>query len=80
MMKSQQDRMAQMKANMPQGGTNTSSFKVNGKPVSKAEYDAFMAKNPQLGQNMQNPQNVVKGNPELSRIKKMAGMPDDNDW
>jgi len=80
MMKSQQDRMAQMKANMPAGGTNTSSFKVNGKPVSKAEYDAFMAKNPQLGQNMQNPQNVVKGNPELSRIKKMAGMPDDNDW
>jgi hypothetical protein len=80
MMKSQQDRMAQMKANMPQGGTNTSSFKVNGKPVSKAEYDAFMAKNPQLGQNMQNPQNVVKGNPELARMKKMAGMPDDNDW
>jgi len=80
MMKSQQDRMAQMKANMPQGGTNTSSFKVNGKPVSKAEYDAFMAKNPQLGQNMQNPQNVVKGNPELARMKKMAGMPDDSDW
>ena len=80
MMKSQQDRMAKMKANMPQGGTNTSSFKVNGKPVSKAEYDAFMAKNPQLGQNMQNPQNVVKGNPELARIKKMAGMPDDSDW
>jgi hypothetical protein len=80
MMKSQQDRMAQMKANMPQGGTNTSSFKVNGKPVSKAEYDAFMAKNPQLGQNMQNPQNVVKGNPELARIKKMAGMPDGDDW
>jgi hypothetical protein len=80
MMKSQQDRMAQMKANMPQGGTNTSSYKVNGKPVSKAEYDAFMAKNPQLGQNMQNPQNVVKGNPDLARIKKMAGMPDDNDW
>jgi hypothetical protein len=50
MMKSQQDRMAQMKANMPQGGTNTSSYKVNGKPVSKAEYDAFMAKNPQLAQ------------------------------
>jgi len=80
MMKSQQDRMTQMKANMPQGGTNTSSFKVNGKPVSKAEYDAFMAKNPQLGQNMQNPQNVVKGNPDLARIKKMAGMPDDSDW
>ena len=80
MMKSQQDRMAKMKANMPQGGTNTSSFKVNGKPVSKAEYDAFMARNPQLGQNMQNPQNVVKGNPELARIKKMAGMPDDSDW
>jgi hypothetical protein len=80
MMKSQQDRMAQMKANMPQGGTNTSSFKVNGKPVSKAEYDAFMAKNPQLGQNMQNPQNVVKGNPELARMKKMAGMPDGDDW
>jgi hypothetical protein len=80
MMKSQQDRMAQMKANTPQGGTNTSSYKVNGKPVSKAEYDAFMAKNPQLGKNMQNPQNVVKGNPELARIKKMAGMPDDNDW
>jgi len=80
MMKSQQDKMAQMKANMPQGGTNTSSYKVNGKPVSKAEYDAFMAKNPQLGQNMQNPQNVVKGNPELTRMKKMAGMPDDSDW
>ena len=80
MMKSQQDRMAQMKANTQQGGTNTSSFKVNGKPVSKAEYDAFMAKNPQLAQNMQNPQNVVKGNPELARMKKMAGMPDDNDW
>lgn len=80
MMKSQQDRMAQMKANTQQGDTNTSSFKVNGKPVSKAEYDAFMAKNPQLAQNMQNPQNVVKGNPELARMKKMAGMPDDNDW
>jgi hypothetical protein len=80
MMKSQQDRMAQMKANTQQGGTITSSFKVNGKPVSKAEYDAFMAKNPQLAQNMQNPQNVVKGNPELARMKKMAGMPDDNDW
>ncbi len=47
-------------------------YKVNGKPVSKAEYDAFMAKNPQLA----NP----AANPELARIKKMAGMPADDGW
>jgi hypothetical protein len=67
MMKSQQDRMAQMKASMPQGGTNTSSYKVNGKPTSKAEYDAFMAKNPQLGQNMQNPQKAIRILQELRK-------------
>jgi F0F1-type ATP synthase delta subunit len=84
MMQQQQQRMQQMKqqnkqaqAKMPAG---QDSYTVNGKPVSKAEYDAFMAKNPQLAQNMQNPQNVVKGNPDLARIKKMAGMPTDDDW
>ncbi len=81
MVQQQQKRMQDMKAKTQQGGANTSSFKVNGKPVSKQEYDAFMAQHPELAQNMQNPQNVVKGNPDLARMKKMAGMStDDSDW
>jgi len=88
MMKSQQDKMAQMKANMPQGGTNSSSYTVNGKPVSKQEYDAFMAQHPELGKagqmlrQRQGQQTVApqSGNPELARMKKMAGMPTDDDW
>jgi hypothetical protein len=78
MMKSQQDRIANMKTKMPTDGGD--SYKVNGKPVSKQEYDAFMAQHPELAQNMKDPMNVVKGNPELARIKKMAGMSNDNDW
>ncbi len=84
MMQQQQQRMQQMKQQNKQAQANMKpgqdSYTVNGKPVSKAEYDAFMAKNPQLAQNMQNPANVVKGNPDLARIKKMAGMPTDDDW
>ena len=76
-----QKMQQQNKANMKPG---QDSYTVNGKPVPKAEYDAFMAKNPQLAQNMQDPMNVVKGNPELARIKKMAGVPSaapkDDDW
>lgn len=38
---------------MPQGGSNSSSYTVNGKSVSKAEHDAFMAQHPELGKAQQ---------------------------
>jgi hypothetical protein len=79
MQKLQQNKLA-AKTNLAKMPPGTDNYTVNGKSVSKAEYDAFMAKNPQLAQNMQNPANVVKGNPELAKIKKMAGMPTDDDW
>jgi hypothetical protein len=79
MQKLQQNKLA-AKTNLAKMPPGTDNYTVNGKSVSKAEYDAFMAKNPQLAQNMQNPANVVQGNPELGRIKKMAGMPTDDDW
>ena len=43
-------RVQQMKQQAQKGGTNTSSYTVNGKPVSKAEYDAFMQQHPELAQ------------------------------
>lgn len=75
---------------MPTQTGGQSSFKVNGKPVSKAEYDAFMQQHPELskltpGKLPQMPgQSKTQGgmNPssELARIRKMAGMGDDKDW
>jgi len=38
---------------MPQGGSNSSSYTVNGKSVSKAEHDTFMSQHPELGKAQQ---------------------------
>lgn len=56
---------------MPQGGSNTSSYKVNGKPVSKAEYDAFMAQHPELAKNQGNAQAML----DKSRAPKVSWDP-----
>ena len=55
--------------------TGQNSFKVNGKPVSKAEYDQFMAQHPELTK--LTPGKMPGGmdpNSELARIQNLAGV------
>jgi hypothetical protein len=56
-----------MSSNMPQGGTNTSSHTINGKPVDKATYDKFMAQHPEL--------NKAKGMLNKSQAPKVSWDP-----
>jgi hypothetical protein len=56
MMKGMMGQMGGMQMpSMPQGGTNSrsSSYTINGKPVSKAEYDQFMVQHPELAKAQQ---------------------------
>ena len=50
--------------NMPQGGSNTATYKINGQPATKAQYDAFMAQHPELAKNQGKAQDMLKKSQE----------------
>ena len=49
---------------MPQGGSNTATYKINGQPATKAQYDAFMAQHPELAKNQGKAQDMLKKSQE----------------
>lgn len=71
----QQNRQAQ--------ASGTDSYTVNGKPVSKQQYDAFMAANPQLAR-MADPDAELGrikqlATPQMPKMPQMPNMPTDDD-
>jgi len=80
-----QQMKQQSKQARPATAPGQDSYTVNGKSVSKAEYDAFMSQHPELAANMQNPMNVVKGMktpamPNMPKLPVAPTQPASDDW
>lgn len=76
MMKNQQARMAQMQQKNKAAGTG--EYKVNGKVVDKATYDAFMAQHPELRQLTPGQMPAMPGQAPVKAGQQPAA--DDTDW